>query len=376
MADVDPNRHQLEQVAVLNPGARSGLVHGTVMDDINTRASAGLVWRYLDECNHWRLELRANSCEMVAVKNGSRRVVAACDRPRTSVDPIRLQILDDGERQMGFVDGEPLSHQWIVDEYLQAATMVGVWFGGAETIGTRIERFEAHPLLVSLPTELDMGAPWFRKGDRILIEDHFAGAAGDLEGRITSTGGARWHRVIGQGVIETTGAGAARVRASVGAPAPGRTAYCIDSPNPDFVDLEVMVTPPASTDGDGHRTTAGFVLYQDAGNYVTQNAYRSGYYPGGSVSTFFKFGGYEDVYDAIWSNVGDRVRFGQPLRLRLCCDGERYVVLINDETVLFRAFRDVYPDIGRLRIRKVGIIANWEFGADTGSIFEHFKLRG
>jgi hypothetical protein len=109
---------------------------------------------------------------------------------------------------------------------------------------------------------------------------------------------------------------------------------------------------------------------------VTQNAYRSGYYPGGSVSTFFKFGGYEDVYDAIWSNVGDRVRFGQPLRLRLCCDGERYVVLINDETVLFRAFRDVYPDIGRLRIRKVGIIANWEFGADTGSIFEHFKLRG
>jgi hypothetical protein len=63
------------------------------------------------------------------------------------------------------------------------------------------------------------------------------------------------------------------------------------------------------------------------------------------------------------------------LRLRLCCDGEQYVVFINDETVLYRAFRDVYPDVARLKICKVGIIANWEFGTDTGSTFAQFNLR-
>jgi hypothetical protein len=60
--------------------------------------------------------------------------------------------------------------------------------------------------------------------------------------------------------------------------------------------------------------------------------------------------------------------------LRLCCDGDQYIVCINDETVLYRAFRDVYPDLGRLEIRKVGIIANWEFGTDTGSRFEDFRI--
>jgi hypothetical protein len=35
----------------------------------------------------------------------------------------------------------------------------------------------------------------------------------------------------------------------------------------------------------------------------------------------------------------------------------------------------VYPDFVRLQIRKVGIIANWEFGTDTGSKFEQFRLR-
>ena len=108
---------------------------------------------------------------------------------------------------------------------------------------------------------------------------------------------------------------------------------------------------------------------------MTLNVYRSDYYPGGSVSTFFKFGGFEDVYDAIWSNVAGRVNYGKPLRLRLCCDGHRYLVFINDEAVLYRAFRDVYPDVDRLLIRKVGLVANWEFGNDTGSKFEQFKLR-
>jgi hypothetical protein len=139
--------------------------------------------------------------------------------------------------------------------------------------------------------------------------------------------------------------------------------------------MEVTITPPGSRRGEKERTTAGFILYQDPSNYVTLNAYRSDYYPAGSVSTFFKFGGFEDVYDAVWSNVANRINYGKPLRLRLCCDGDQYMVFINDETVLYRAFRDVYPDLARLEIRKVGIIANWEFGTDTGSRFEDFRVR-
>ena len=47
-------------------------------------------------------------------------------------------------------------------------------------------------------------------------------------------------------------------------------------------------------------------------------------------------------------------------------------MLINDEPVFYRAYRNVYPDLPPFRIRKVGIIANWEFGNDTGSRFERF----
>ena len=50
-------------------------------------------------------------------------------------------------------------------------------------------------------------------------------------------------------------------------------------------------------------------------------------------------------------------------------------MFLNDETVLYRAFRDVYPDFKRLVIRKVGLVANWEFGTDTGSKFEQFRMR-
>jgi hypothetical protein len=59
----------------------------------------------------------------------------------------------------------------------------------------------------------------------------------------------------------------------------------------------------------------------------------------------------------------------------VCCDGERYLVFVNEEPVLYRAFRDVYPDVERLRIRKIGLLANWEFGNDTGSRFGQFRAR-
>ena len=214
-----------------------------------------------------------------------------------------------------------------------------------------------------------MGRPWLRKGMRVVVADDFTGEPADLDGRITPVGGKCWSRVIGTGSIEVTGEGCARVRT----PCPGRTAYCVDWNHEDFVDLEVTITP--SGNKSGKLCMAGFILYQDSGNYVTLRRYRADYYPGGSVSTFFKFNGFEDIYDAVWVNVGDRIAYGKSSRIRLCCDGTQYVVFVDDEAVLYRAFRDVYPDVKPLRINKVGIIANWEFGTDTGSTFKQCMMR-
>ena len=51
------------------------------------------------------------------------------------------------------------------------------------------------------------------------------------------------------------------------------------------------------------------------------------------------------------------------------------MVYLNDEPVLYRALTDVYPECQPLRIHAVGIAANWEFGDDTGSRFDHFVAR-
>lgn len=358
------------KLSVVDPGAPSGLICA-VATAVDSQSRSGLLWRCEDAQNHWRLELGARTCDVVLVLAGQRQVLLSREHEIAAGTPVRLQVLDDGAHLMAYLDGEPLSQQWLADARLSTANKVGTLLDAGSGA---MRAFEAHPRQIKLPDVFDLGAPWLRKGTRVVLEENFAGAAGDLAGRTTANGN-RWERLMGTGVIELTGASSARVRASVAEPCPGRTAYCVDWQHPDFVDIEAIVTPAGTCCGEKQRTTSGFILYQDDGNYVILNAYRSDYYPAGSVSTFFKFGGFEDVYDAIWSNVGNRIDYGRPVRLRLCSDGERYAVIVNDETVLFRAFRDVYPEIGKLRIRKVGIIANWEFGNDTGSRFEQLKLR-
>lgn len=363
------------ELALLDPAAPSGLVfaHARTGDASCIR---GLVFRAIDAENHWRLELADDRAALVAVTGGTRDVVAVRELPEIAEhDWRRLQILDDGHRLMAHVDGEQLTDAWVEDGRLADASKTGLFAAGTRLDAGEFRRFEAHPRQIPIPAQFDMGAPWRRTGSRAIVTDDFVGAAVDLDGRAAGDGAARWHRIMGEGRIELTGAGTARVRASRDAPCPGRTAYCIDWSNPDFADIEVSITPAGTRAGEKERTTSGLILYQDARNFVILNAYRSDYYPAGSVSTFFKFGGFEDVYDAIWSNVADRITYGKPLRLRLSSDAERYMVFIDDEPVLYRAYRDVYPDLPPFRIRKVGIIANWEFGNDTGSRFERFLAR-
>lgn len=358
-------------LAVLDPGEPSGLVHAVAILESDAECEAGVVLRFVDPANYWRLTVNSRACKLVVVINGTPRVMASLDINNAASDECRIQVLDDGCSLMAYLDGRPLSENWITDDSHNEATRTGIIYSASRPGRRAIQAFEAHPRLFRIPAELDMGAPWIRKGVRTVAADDFSGEPMDLNGRLTTSGGMRWKRLMGTGAIETTGSSKARIKT----PCPDRTAYCVDWPDPQFVDIEVTITPPGTGAGQKQRTTAGFILYQDARNYVTLNAYRSDYYPAGSVSTFFKFDGFEDTYDAIWSNVADRIDHGKPLRLRLCCDGEQYIVFINDEAVLYRAFRDVYPNVRRLAIRKAGILANWEFGMDTGSTFEQCTLR-
>lgn len=313
---------------------------------------------------------------MILVEEDKRRILVSTPFPDfPSSQALRFQVLDDGKHMMAFVNGEPVLDRYVTDVRLATGTGVGFLLDGTDRSETTITSLEAHPRIVEMPKELFLKAPSFRKGMRAVLADDFAGKAGDIEGRTIPVGGLSWKRLVGKGVFELTGDGAARVRGSVNDPCPGRTAYCLEWADPDFADLEVTITPPGLARGQKHLCTAGIIFYQDRDNYVTLNVWRGDSYGGASLSTFFTFRGFEDIYDAIWTNVGDRVFYGRPSRIRVCCDGERYLVFVDEESVLYRAFRDVYPDFGNLSIRKVGILANWEFGTDTGSRFENFQAR-
>ena len=63
------------------------------------------------------------------------------------------------------------------------------------------------------------------------------------------------------------------------------------------------------------------------------------------------------------------------LPLRVAFDGMACSVLLNGKLVMSRRLTDIYPDQPPLKIRKVGLAVNWEWGNDTGSVFRSFRAR-
>lgn len=358
-----------ENMAILNPGSPSGLVH-VICRTGATDNTAGLVWRYQDRDNFWRLRISDDGCVLSIQENGAPVEIASSDKWRLKPDAANsIQVLDDGATISLHLQGELLFGTRFCDTRLRDATGAGVYAPDSDVY---FSSFESHPRSVPLPATLRMGEPWLSKGAAVVLKDDFRSAAGDLAGRKTSVGVKTWRKQIGAGTFALTGDGAVKIQATAQRPNPGRTAYMVEWDYPEFADLSVEIIPPGTGPGQKEHGLCGFIFWQDPDNYITVNIWVNQGYGGASISCFFQVDGYEDLYDAIWSNVGKRVYYGVPLTLRMVLDGRRYTVFVNDEPVLFRALKDVYPDYRLFSINQVGLMANWEWGNDTGSLFRNF----
>ena len=363
-----------EGIAVLRAGVPIGLVH-CVLECGAAPPIAAIVWRFHDAAHHWRAEFDAHGSSLIRVIGGDEQVVARADSPHLVAGRAHsLQVLDEGHRFAVHLDGALVFGERFEDATLCDADGTGFAVRGTDP-DLVVQDFESHPRQCRLPPVLDMGAPWLCTGERIVASEDFDGPERDLDGKPTTTGGQTWKRTIGVGRIKVAGDGSGKIDATSRRPNPGRTAYTIDWHNADFADLEVEITPAGTAKGQDEHGLCGFILWQDDENYVTLNIWRYDSYGGASISTFFQLDGFEDLYDAIWSNVGNGVYWGVPHRLRIVFDGMHYMAFVNDVPVISRALTDVYPDARRMKINRVGLLANWEWGNDTGSSFRHFKAR-
>lgn len=363
-----------ENLAVLDPGVPAGLLQLLVDLPTAAGAAAGLVWRVQDQDNLWRFQLSVTECQLWLKTAGRWRQVDASQAWHGQAGVVNaVQILDEGPTFNLYLNGQLVFNKPLTDGRLQTATGVGIW--GAKG-ASGLQAFEVHPRSVPIPAALRLGEPWVAAGQCLLVSDDFSGPAGALAGRRTPLGGKLWRKALGSGAIDLTGNGTAKVRASVHAPNPGRLLYTVDWDQSDFADVQVEVTPPGSDRGQGEQGRAGLVFWQDGDHYIIVNTWLNDGYDGASISSFFYLRGFEDLYDAVWTNIGSRVFWGIPYTLRMVFDGMRYTTFVNGEPVLYRALTDVYPELPRLTINRVGIVANWEWGNDTGSVFHHFCAKG
>ncbi|MBK9474181.1 MAG: hypothetical protein IPO18_18255 [bacterium] len=333
-----------------------------------------LAWRTVGGDARWELRLTAGGARLVIVERGARRELATAI---WATAPDDVQVLDDGREVSVLAAGGLVFGQ----RFPAALPVLDAAAPGLGLVleGTKAPRgllaLEAYPRELPLPAELVAGQPWNPAAGETVAADPLAGIDGDLAGRTLPVGGRTWSRLRGQGVLAGGGAGSAAVqwRASPAAPLPDRTIYAIDWDDPGYAELEVTLTPPGSARGQREHGTAGFCLWQDEDHCLLVNTWLDDCYGGASLSSFFTIAGFEDLYDAIWTNVGGRITWGRPLRMKLVSDGLRYTVSLDGEPVLHRSLSDVYPGCRPLRITRVGLLGNWEWGADTGSRFADFR---
>jgi hypothetical protein len=386
-------------LAVLEAGGPIGLLHAVVGRPVESTSNrrhptadrsgtasaepeAVLHWRWRSPDTSWRLRLgRANAVvEQVEAGTVNGRWAAALPAAhaeqgdRTDLDVV---VVDDGRRIRVVIDGQPVLAVIEVadgagpaEQEENEATALAVGPLGPEWA---VRDLEAHPRALDLPGELCTAPRSLSPGAALAWSEHFAYPLGDLAGHSGPAG--TWQRTLGRDHFVVTESGHLAVRAERASPAHGRTLYTVDWDDPGFADLAVTVRPPGTRRGEGHRGRGGLVLWQDESTYLVVNTWLDDGFAGSSVSVFPHLGGFEDVFDAVWVNVGERIRWGVPYRLRLVCDGEALLIYTEGAQVLYRALADVTPSQPRLSIRRVGLAVNWEWGTDTGTTFSDLEAR-
>ncbi|MFN0091470.1 MAG: hypothetical protein ACKVWR_14575, partial [Acidimicrobiales bacterium] len=208
--------------------------------------------------------------------------------------------------------------------------------------------------------------------------ERFDGSPGALDEPGEPPGAApAWRRSLGLGVIERTG-GRARVRASAARPNPGRTVYTTAWPSPDLADLELAVRLPGRRWGEGEACRAGLAFWQDPDRYALVSLWLddSRHHAGGAVTLHVVAGGREAKLDAAWANVGAALRWGEVHRLRAGCDGRWVLVRLDGRAVLARNLDDVARGAAPLRLARVGVAVNEDWGNDTGTELLELTARG
>ena len=362
-----------EAIALLAPEKPSGLVHA-VFETGDAPATAGLIWRAKGDQHYWVVEASESECRLEHVRGDSRTTIAVnkeCQLRRCAVHS--LQVLDTGNQLGCFLDGKQLFESSLDLSTDAGATDVGIFIRpGGETC---IRGLEAHPREVPLPDAITFAPSWARLGRDVRIADDFDEQRTDLDGRRPPVGEGSWERTLGQGSLCLDKSSRATVRATVHEGNPGRTLYTLPWIDAGFADLEVTITPPGTRRGERHNCRGGLVFWQDRDNYLTFSSYLDDVYMGASIAVFTKRHGFEELYDAVWTMVADKIFWGRPFRLRVSFDGDNFFVLLDGEPILQRALKDLYPEDEALRIKRVGLVINWEWGDDTGSSFHSFRAR-
>lgn len=355
-------------LAILNPQSTSGLLHLEIATG-DELADLKVIWRFSDRDNYWCCRLNSKRLCVETIAQGEPKAIltnSPCYLAPNSVS--YLQILDDGREIQIYLNGKLIGDR-LTDDRLAEATGVGL-AGSQANSSLYLRHFEAHPRTVTI-SSLDLGSLWWREGTNVVVRDDFQAGEGDLAGKKTSVGDLVWQKTIGKGTFKLQ-SGMAKVDANVARPNPGRTAYTVAWDSRDLADVAVTIFPPGRERGQGDKGRGGLIFWQDKNNYIIINTWLDDFYEGESISCFFRIDGFEEIYDAVWSNIGQAIGFGQPYTLRAIFDGSNYTVRVNAQTVLYRALTDIYPWAAAIDINRVGIVANWEWGNDTGSSFSDF----